>query len=332
MANKTRKITSQGQTVKGALAAYVAPKLAADGTIKPGELDALLKSIKPQPYVEQIPLIADAVKAKFSKRLAQDLDLEDLPDILEALKNAKDDLGDESDEDGSDDEGEDEATPEIGTDDDDEDMSDDAEAGEAEGEPDAENEAEGEAEGGEEEPGEAESHPGIKLMKMLSGYDIPSEDLEQMNELITALSKGEGGSVKESTKDKFPAGAAAKPFVKKGEKQEPEAEPMNKPAMDAAFKDIEKRTRENIASLFGAAEVVAPIIGKIDTLAFDSADAIYALALKELNVPIEGIHPSAYKSLLQFANTRKTERVMVAADAVAADEFEKRYTNIPAQA
>ena len=325
MANKTRKITTQGQTVKGALAAYVAPKLAADKAIKPGELDALLKSIKPGAYDKQIPLIASAVKTTFGKRLAQDLDLEDLPDILEALKNASE----EEEEEGEEMDGEDKFKAK---DEDDEDVSGDDDDDDGDSEHDVETEEEGEAEGGEEEPGESESHPGIKLMKMLSGYDIPSEDLEQMNGLITALSKGEGGSVKDkSVKDEFPEGAA-KPFEKKGGKKEPEAEAITKPAMDAALKAHEKATRENLSALFAAAEAVAPIIGKVDTLAFDSADAIYALALKEVGVPTEGVHPSAYKTLLQFANTRKPERVMVAADAVAADEFEKRYTTIPAQA
>lgn len=313
MGDKIRRITSQGQMVKGALAAYIAPRLAKDKAIQPGELDALCKSIAPKPYADQIPLIADAAQTVFGSRLAADLDLEDLPDILEALKNNRgeeDDFEEEGFEDedmGAGEGGELEAVTDEG--------------GEALGEKPKEGLEHEAGEGAGEEAGE---HPGVQLMKMLGNYEIPSEDLEQINGLITALAKSEGGSMKEKPK--------AEPVIpaKPVEKQE---EVITKPAMDAALAANSTALRGQFKSLFDASEAVAPILGKIDTLAFDSADAIYKMALDHLEVPTEGVHPSAFKALLAMAADRKSSApASLVMDSASVDSFEKTYSHIPMQA
>lgn len=301
MGDKIRRITSQGQMVKGALAAYVAPRLAADSAIQPGEIDALIKSIDPQPYAQQIPLIADAVKTIFGPRLAADLDLEDLPDILEALKNGRDTEEDDFEEDedmgaGGEDPGTDEDGEEFGE-----------RPGEGAGH-----------EAGESAGEEAGEHPGVQLMKMLGNYEIPSEDLEKINGLITALSKSEGGSMKPK-----PAPVAA----------QPKEEVITKPAMDAALAANSTAMRTQFKALFDAADAVAPIIGKVDTLAFDSADQIYKMALDHLKVPTENVHPSAFSALLQLAQNRQPlHEETLAMDSASVESFEKLYTHIPAQA
>jgi len=89
MANKV-KLTPAGQAVKAHLAVYLNPKLAADGKLKAGELNELLHSIKPaKTFKEQQPQLVTAIHSAFDKRLAKDASLEDLPEILEALKAAE---------------------------------------------------------------------------------------------------------------------------------------------------------------------------------------------------------------------------------------------------
>lgn len=304
MANKIRKITTQGHVVKGALAAHVGPKLAADGAFKPGELNEVLKSIPPKPYSQQIPLIADAMKAKFGSRLAKDLDIDDLPDILEALKNSDDFSEDENPDADVD-------TPEVKKKEEalpikDEDKDDPSKMP---------------AKDEDESVASDEDDAGTKLMAMLGKYEIPAEDLEQINELINALSQGTGGEMKPAI-DELP---------EEKDKKKEEA-PITKAAMDRALAAHDSANRERVKALFTAAADVAPFIGQVDTLAFDSANDIYRLALDHAGVNIKGVHPSAYKAMLSLAMQRPAAQPVVAADAASHEDFNKRYTHIPVQA
>lgn len=286
MANK-QKLTKRGQTLKGALATYLTPRLAADGALKPGELDKLLLSIKPAPYKEQIPVIGDAVKVLAKDRFAKDASADDLVELLEALS------GEDLDEDD-----EDEGT---GTSD----------------ETDDENEI-------------VEDDPGTKLMGLLGQCKIPPDMLEQINACVTAMGSGKGEG---AMADKFGPGG-----FKPKEKEEP---PVSVAAMDAAIAKavsagiapIAADTRKQMAELFAAAEIVAPVIGKVDTLAFDSAADIFALALDQLKVDHKDVHPSALRRLFELASVERIVEPQIAADAAGSyEDFSKRYTHIPAQA
>jgi uncharacterized protein len=280
-----RKLKTLGHTVKGALAAYLAPRLAADRALKPGELDAMLLAVAPAPYKQQIPVIADSVK-KFTKdRLAKDASVEDLAELLEALG------GEDFDED--DELGEDFGKPVVK----DDDMAED-------------------------------DGPGEQLMAILSKCNLPPDTLEQINGLITALGKGTPKEEDVAGKDGFPP--------KKDDKNgAPGKEvPVTKPAMDAAIADATRTERVRLSELFVASEAVQPLIGKVDTLAFDSAADIYKLALDNAKIDTKDVHPSAFKSLLALAldKSKKDSAPTIAVDSAAIEDFEKRYPNAPVQA
>ena len=299
-----RKITKLGHAVKGALGVYLAPRLAADGALNPGELTALLKSIPQGPFNTQVPLISDAVKKTFKGRLAADADVEDLADLLEAL-------GGEPDEDDEGEEGLEDGSPKGAKD-------DDGEEGIA-----------------------SDDGPGEKLMEMLGQYNIPASDLETINQLITQLSqpeaedaflpKGKKPAIGKPAVSAAPANAAPMKEV-----------PSMKPAMDrktvdeivnAAVLADRKNTQAHLASLYDAASQVKPFVGEINVLAFDSADAIYKLALDAHSIETKGVHPSAYRQLLQLIGAgRQTSAPTLAADTAAVQDFEKQYTHIPARA
>ena len=303
-----RKITKLGHTVKGALAAHLAPRLAADAAFKPGELDALLRSVKPGPFKEQIPLISDAVAKQFKDRLAKDADISDLAELLEAL-------GGSEEPDDDDEEGEDKFPAKAKDDDDDADMGvgtdDDDDLG-------AEN-------------------PGVKLMKMLGGYNIPSADLETINGLVTALGKG---SAKAEGQD---ADKKAKDTDKKAKDNDKDQNgapmkdvPVTKPAMDAALAEHGSAVRKQIAALYDAANEVRPYIGEVNVLSFDSAENLYKLALDSHQINTKGVHPSAYRSLLPLIDAQRTiatgRPAEMAADAASLKSFEETYTHIPGRA
>jgi hypothetical protein len=46
--------------------------------------------------------------------------------------------------------------------------------------------------------------------------------------------------------------------------------------------------------------VVRPYVGDLNPVAYDSADEIYAAALASLGVKTKGVHPSAYRAMLEM--------------------------------
>ena len=329
MASKNRKLTPQGQRVVGALANYLVPKMATDKKLQPGELRRLVHAIKPtvakdkkpsQQFLEQVPAIVDSVKEKFSARLAKDaqLDPDEIKELMEAIQPDDDDDSDSDDmligkpkkalmkkgEPGADDDDDDD---DDGDDDDDDDDDDDA---------------------------GNEVNPGGKLMHMLSQYkEIPAEDLEQMNGLITALGKGGAGKDKKG-KDKFPKKAAKDDDDPVDGDDDDDDDDKNggpgKPAMDTAklVKTVTKNVAGSIAGRYQAARDVEPYVGVVDPMAFDSAEKIYRYALTEGKVDLKDIHPSAYKALLPLL-PKATAIAPVAMDAKVQASLNQKYPHIP---
>ena len=92
-----RKLTPRGHAVKGALAAYLRPKLAADAALKTaGTITALLKELPEG----KTATIAGAVHAAAGKQLAKDasLDKDDLVDLLESLEDEDEDVAEDEDD------------------------------------------------------------------------------------------------------------------------------------------------------------------------------------------------------------------------------------------
>lgn len=75
---------------------------------------------------------------------------------------------------------------------------------------------------------------------------------------------------------------------------------ISKAAMDAALKQAENRgaekAKQHIKELYEAAEAVRKTVA-VKPLAYDSAAAIYKVALQKENVSVQGVEPSAYASL-----------------------------------
>jgi hypothetical protein len=69
--------------------------------------------------------------------------------------------------------------------------------------------------------------------------------------------------------------------------------------------------RKQLLAAFAAREAVKPIVGTIalDAKDMDTAEAIYAFALKQAGVPIDGIHPSAYGAMVDLVKSRKSASV-----------------------
>lgn len=85
------------------------------------------------------------------------------------------------------------------------------------------------------------------------------------------------------------------------------ADTVTKDELTAAVKAAAETTRKQMRESAVAREAVRPIVGVVP-MAMDSADEIYAFALKQAGVECKGVHPSAYPTLLDLIVKRITPR------------------------
>jgi hypothetical protein len=116
----------------------------------------------------------------------------------------------------------------------------------------------------------------------------------------------------------------------KDEKEEKDM--VSKTAMDAAIaastKAAENRAIARINGIHEARKIAAPFVGEI-AVACDSAEDVYRAALKIRGVNTEGVHPSAFRTILecQPSATAKSEAVH-AHDAAHVSGMDKFLTDL----
>lgn len=129
---------------------------------------------------------------------------------------------------------------------------------------------------------------GSQLIALLQAQNLPDDVMTQVSQLLDQLSA--------------PKAVDAMPPPKEGtvptnpNPKEPSVPAIGKPAMDAAIAAAEKRTIERMTALQTAKDEVLPLVGRVSGM--DSADQVYKLALDEAKVDLDGVHPSAYRSLV----------------------------------
>jgi hypothetical protein len=89
---------------------------------------------------------------------------------------------------------------------------------------------------------------------------------------------------------------------------------VTKSAMDAALENERARQRE----VRDAERFVRPWVGDL-TIAYDSADDVYKAALEARGKPVKGIHPSAYRTILEMLPKPGTENRVSHSSRVAMD-------------
>lgn len=99
----------------------------------------------------------------------------------------------------------------------------------------------------------------------------------------------------------------------------------NDGAMDAAL--VARQVRKQLAAQYEAAEAVRGVIGSVNALAYDSAEAIYVDALKQMGVKDAPAHAAKYVfDALQSAKaTEKAPGAMDSAPKDSAEDFLKKY-------
>lgn len=91
--------------------------------------------------------------------------------------------------------------------------------------------------------------------------------------------------------------AVVKPISGKSVATDKEPPGVTPQAMDAAIRLAEKNTIARMNAVREAEKAVRPYIGEL-TMAMDSADDIYRLALQGAGIDVSGVHPSAFPAML----------------------------------
>jgi hypothetical protein len=279
----------------GALQNYLNPRLAQDAAIN---LRPILKDVTAKNFTARRPYVTSAIRAAVSGNLAQDADIEDLPEILDNIEAL---AGEASQAVGG------EAGPDDGNpmaDPVDEDAGgdpDDAGAGDpdvAAGDPDA-------MQSGESDANEIEDFLRDKL---------DPADLDTVCAMMKAAKAG--GAVDEDNGADLEAG-------------KPPA--MDKKAMDAAIKTAVEaavaRVEKNHNAVAEAQRMVRPYVGDL-SVAFDSAEAVYRHTLTAMGVNVKDTHPDALPAILAAQpkpGARRSSEARIAHDEAAAKGFSERF-------
>lgn len=113
-------------------------------------------------------------------------------------------------------------------------------------------------------------------------------------------------------------------------KAEDEDDEEDKAAMDAALiRKAEENVMGRIRQANEARECVRPLVGEVSLVAMDSAESIYRFALDSIGADHKGVHPSALKSMVEFAINQKSEvrkpTNVIGMDSAATNSFAKAF-------
>lgn len=161
-----------------------------------------------------------------------------------------------------------------------------------------------------------------RLMSILSGK-LSDEEMQQVHSLIDDLSDDDDDA--DSDDDNPPVG---------DKKTVPPT--ITRAAMDAAISvAVTKAEREMVArqrAIREAERAVAPFVGEV-TVAMDSAEEVYRLALDSAKVDLKGVPPAAYAAMVKMLPRPGSPKphfgpAAVAMDQAAESDFEKKFGKI----
>lgn len=189
-----------------------------------------------------------------------------------------------------------------------------------------------------------EDSPVEEVLAMLRGK-LSDEEVEAVKQKLMSMAPAAADADMKDDKDKEKDMAKDTPSPFQGKPDDPvpkkamdtaikfavdKAQKEAKLATDAAIKAATKKAEETtvarLRAVAEAEEAVRPYVGKL-AVACDSAEDVYKNALEALGVKVEGVHPSAYRHILEAQGRPGPELRIVAQDTAMPDGFEKKYPN-----
>jgi uncharacterized protein len=240
-------LSQKAALTKGALAVYLAPKMAQDAKL---DFNSILGGITAKNFGAQKSVLADRIRAATKDKLAQDANLDDLTALLDTLDKTPDGAPEDPANMTVKDESDPNPVP----------------------------------------PAQAVDEVDREAVKSFLKEKLGPEDHAKLCEMLGQKPAGATDEEAKPNPELKPAG------------DKPEM--VTKQAMDAALAAAgEAATAKTMAKLNAIREAerfVRPWVGDL-AVAMDSADAVYAHALKTVGIKTEGVHPSAFRTLLEMA-------------------------------
>ena len=322
------RLSPRATFLKGAISAYLRPKLLAGTTLA---LDAALGQVGSGPnWRQQKAQAITAIIGMAKPKLTTDATMEDIHDFIDRLDGETVEAQD-------------------AWEDDDAEAMDDAEAAE-------ENEARREERlknmKGEDRKAARDARRGARDAARKArdsepeAMDAEETEAEEKAKKKEAEDKMPAAGRDKAAKDRRAARDAKRASDKKAadatardetteerEKREKEQRGEDKKAMDAALaknsRDTEARVMARMKAVAKAREDVRPLIGALANDGFDSADEIYKLTLGHFKVDTEGVPPEAYPAMVRMIprpNARK-EPPAIAMDGQGGTDLTKMFPN-----
>lgn len=285
-------LTRKAVMTQGAIAAYLAPKMAQDARL---DLVPILNGVTSKNFGERKAGIIKAVKA--GVKLAKDAQIEDFATLLDACEKME--------------------------------VAEGADIDPNSALPMSAEEMKKKAADEEMEKKTARDEKIKNFRESLSedqrrGFDAAME--------TEATAGDEGETYEEKAAREKKEKAAKDKAAKDKKANDEKDDKVDKAAMDAAINSAVKATRHTMEDIAIAKDDVAAYVGKLASgLAFDSATDVYGAALKSKGVDIKDIHPSAYKAILHAHPKLGDEplRQRIAQDtAVDTGGFTSRYGDL----
>ena len=101
--------------------------------------------------------------------------------------------------------------------------------------------------------------------------------------------------------------------------------------MDSARTEGADLAVRRLAARYEAAEIVKPIVGKVNVFAADSAASIYKMALDAKGADLTGVPKVAYKAVLQtlLKSEKTTPKAKFAQDAAVTKSLLEEFPKLP---
>lgn len=154
---------------------------------------------------------------------------------------------------------------------------------------------------------------GAAICELLKNQGIPDDVLAKIS---AALGAGASDEDPEEKKEEI-----------KEKVEEVKEKKDDKPAMDAAT--VTANVRAEFKAIREAEIAVKPLVGEIDSMAMDSAEAIYRFALDSMGVKHKGVHSSALPALIDMAKTKTESKAptKLGMDSASSKSFEAMFPN-----
>ncbi len=319
MGKQIVKLSTQGHRVMGALASFLAPRMAADQDLQSVELESICKSVNVARYDRQIDGIVGTVKERFASRLAADQNFNALRKSLTALMPfdiAMDKKKEEETEEPDEDEEDEDEEGEDG------DLGDKFEANIAKMKAKAKDKKAKDEDTTEDSDDDSNDDANDKF----PAKDKKAKDKKAKDKKVPGNNqnlKSEEGDQDDSEEEQWVKNHGS------GNKSG-----QDKKACDAALRsDAADLAIRRIGARYEAAAAVKKLVGEVNVMASDSAADIYAMGIKAMDsaIDLSTMPKVAYKSVFEALNRKKNEpaKARFAQDAASIKTLSERYPNAP---